>query len=64
VNPAFVVLGWGDAPPRIRVNGKWLRWSEDARYGIVSSPEADELVVWLRVSARTRTTVQIEPGPN
>ena len=64
LNPAFVVEGWGNAPPRIRVNGKWLHWGEDARYGIVSSLDADNLVVWLRLSARTRTSVEIEPAPN
>lgn len=62
LNPAFVVKGWGGATPMLKINGKQTRWGSDARWGIVSSLDADELVVWLRLSATSTTTVEIEPA--
>jgi hypothetical protein len=60
-NPAFVVNGWGDATPRLKVNGKLVPWGQDYRYGKVNSLDADKLVVWLRMKATSVTTVEIDP---
>jgi hypothetical protein len=61
VNPAFVVNGWGDATPRLKVNGKLVPWGEDYRYGRVNSLDADKIVVWLRMKATSVTSVEIDP---
>jgi hypothetical protein len=61
LNPAFVVKGWGDATPRLKVNGKLVKWGQDYRYGRVNSLDADKLVVWLRMKATSVTTVEIDP---
>ena len=61
VNPAFVVNGWGDATPRLKVNGKLVPWGQDYRYGRVNSLDADKLVVWLRMKATSTVTVEIDP---
>jgi hypothetical protein len=61
VNPAFVVNGWGDATPRLKVNGKVVPWGQDYRYGRVNSLAADKLVVWLRLKATSATTLEIDP---
>jgi hypothetical protein len=61
VNPAFVVNGWGDAQPRLKVNGKLVSWGHDYRYGRVNSLGADKLVVWLRMKATSATTMEIDP---
>lgn len=64
VNPAFVVEGWGDGLPRLKLNGKAQPWGPNFRYGIVSSLGADRLVIWLRLRAVTMTTVEVEPDQN
>ena len=62
VNPAFVINGWGDAFPRLKVNGKMVPWGPNARYGLVNSMDEDRLVVWLRLKGMTSTTVEVAPG--
>jgi len=59
LNPAFVVEGWGDALPRITVNGKAMQWGKDARYGIVSTLQRSNLVVWLRMQSESATTIEL-----
>jgi hypothetical protein len=61
VNPAFVVNGWGDATPKLKVNGKLVPWGENYRYGRVNSLNADKIVVWLRMKATSVTLVEIDP---
>ncbi len=61
VNPAFVVNGWGNSIPQLKVNGRPVVWGPNARYGIVSSLDADKLVIWLRLRATTTTAVEIAP---
>jgi hypothetical protein len=61
VNPAFVINGWGDARPRLKIDGRPQAWGPDARYGIVSSLGADNLVIWLRLKAQATTTIEVQP---
>ena len=63
-NPAFVVEGWGDAIPVLKVDGKALHWGENARYGLVSALGAEKLVVWIEFKSRSATTVELETGRN
>lgn len=60
VNPAFVLNGWGDSLPRLKVNGKPQPWNADTRYGMVSSINKATLVLWLRMTATAPTTIEIE----
>jgi len=62
VNPAFVIRGWGDAVPRLRINGKQTAWGKYARYGVVNSIGLDKLVIWIREDSTTPVTIQIKPG--
>lgn len=62
LNPAFVVRGWGDVMPILKVNGKRSTWGNDARYGIVNSIGPGKLVVWLRMDATSTTSIEITPG--
>ncbi|HEY2469537.1 MAG TPA: LamG domain-containing protein [Terracidiphilus sp.] len=60
VNPAFVLNGWADRIPRLKLNGKPQPWGADARYGIVSTLNGGKLVVWLQFTAQSITTLEIE----
>jgi len=59
LNPAFVVEGWGEAPPRLVVNGKAVAWGKDARYGLVNTLQRSNLVVWLRMESETGTVIEL-----
>jgi len=61
-NPAFVVEGWGDAVPELKIDGKPAAWGIDFRYGKVNELDRSQLVVWLRLMATTKTTIEIAPS--
>ena len=61
VNPAFVVENWGEAVPRLTVNGKPAAWGSDARYGLVGTLDRSTLVVWLRLTAERETAIELAP---
>ena len=50
-NPAFVIRNWGDAEPKVRINGKLVARGPDFRYGFVPTVEGSDLVVWLRMES-------------
>jgi hypothetical protein len=60
VNPAFVVNGWGNGIPRLKIDGKLEPWGANARYGIVDCLDGGRLVVWLLLSANSTTTLEID----
>lgn len=65
VDPAIVVEGWGEAAPRLTLDGRPVAWGKDARYGLVHTLERSTLVVWLRLQAESETTILVAPtnGP-
>jgi hypothetical protein len=48
VNPAFVVMNWGDANPVLKVDGRPVAWGKEFRYGLVRNLEGTNLVVWMQ----------------
>lgn len=48
VNPAFVVVRWGDANPVLKVDGKSVAWGNEFRYGLERNLEGTNLVVWIQ----------------
>ena len=61
LDPAVVVEDWGEARPRLRVNGSPVAWNHDARYGLVRTLERSTLVVWLRLQAESETRIVLSP---
>ncbi len=57
VDPALVIENWGEAAPKLTVNGKPLAWGKDARYGLVGTLDRSTLVVWLRLQAESETSI-------
>jgi hypothetical protein len=47
VNPAIVVKNWGDATPRLQVDGQAAAWGKEFRFGLVRTLEGTDLVVWI-----------------
>jgi hypothetical protein len=53
VNPAFVMLNWGEGIPSIRLDGRVLEVGREAQVGFRRTPEGTDLVVWLKRCAST-----------
>ncbi len=50
VNPAFVIKGWGQLPPVVRVDGAQLA-EGDVEAGFIDTLTGTDLVLWLRKTA-------------
>jgi hypothetical protein len=59
VNPAFVVKNWGDAVPKLSVDGKPVARGANFRYGFVPHLEGSDLVVWLAMESTKPTRVEL-----
>ena len=58
LNPAFVVQNWGDAEPKLSIDGKPVPRGANFRYGFVPHLEGSDLVVWLAMESSRPTTVE------
>jgi len=59
VNPAFVVKNWGDAEPKLSIDGKPVARGANFRYGFVRHLEGSDLVVWLAIETTKLTNLEI-----
>jgi hypothetical protein len=57
-NPAFVIRNWGDAEPKVRIDGKLVARGPDFRYGFVPTVEGSDLVVWLKMESPRPTRLE------
>jgi Concanavalin A-like lectin/glucanases superfamily len=51
MNPAFVIKNWGDAEPKLILDGKPVPRGAKFRYGFVAHLEGSDLVVWLAMES-------------
>jgi hypothetical protein len=51
MNPAFVLRNWGDAKPRLTIDGKSIARGPNFRYGFVPHLEGTDLIVWLAMES-------------
>lgn len=51
VNPAFVIMGWGDSDVALSVDEKSISRGEACRVGYRETPTGKDLIVWLKFSA-------------
>jgi murein endopeptidase len=58
MNPAFVIRNWGDAEPKLTIDGKPVPRGAKFRYGFVSHLEGNDLIVWLAMESSTPTKVE------
>ena len=61
LNPAFVIKNWGDAVPRVAVNGTSVPRSKACRLGIQRNLEGSDLVVWLKQESTKPITINLAP---
>jgi hypothetical protein len=59
VNPAIVVQGWGDATPRLQIDGQATSWGKEFRFGLVRTLEGTDLVVWMEKNAARPVRVKL-----
>ncbi|MBM3312775.1 MAG: hypothetical protein FJY80_14855 [Candidatus Aminicenantes bacterium] len=62
VNPALVVRNWGEAEPRVAIDGRAAAEGRDVRVGRVSRLEGEDLVVWLRLESAASVKISISPA--
>jgi hypothetical protein len=55
INPAFEVMGWGGAPPAVRVDGHALAAPRDYRWAVAGT----NLLVWVKTNLDRAVTVSI-----
>jgi hypothetical protein len=58
VNPAFVIKNWGDAEPKLTIDGKPVVRGANYRYGFVPHMEGSDLVVWLAMESTKPSRVE------
>ena len=59
VNPAIVIKNWGDADPKLVVNGKAIPRGPTFRYGHINKLEGTDLVIWANLESTKPTTFEI-----
>jgi hypothetical protein len=59
LNPAIIVRNWGKQHAKIRINGQNIAEGKNFRQGIVSNPDSDDLIIWLRLDSEKPTEVSI-----
>ena len=59
INPAFIVRNWNQGKSRVTLNGKELQ-KEQVRQGVRSTPNQDDLIVWLKLESREEVQVRVE----
>jgi Concanavalin A-like lectin/glucanases superfamily len=58
MNPAFVIKNWGDAEPKLTIDGKPVLRGAKFRYGFVPHLEGNDLIVWLAMESTQPTKVE------
>lgn len=62
VNPALVVRNWGEAEPRITIDGRPAPAGKDVRVGRVPRLEGEDLVIWLRLESSSPVRIAVRPA--
>jgi hypothetical protein len=58
VNPAFVIKGWGQLPPIVRIDGTSPE-EGDVETGFIETLNGTDLVLWLRKTATSPVQVSL-----
>ena len=62
VNPAFVIKNWGQAQPRLNINGKPVKPDKNFRIGHRHTLESSDLIVWLKIESTDKLKVSLVGG--
>jgi hypothetical protein len=59
LNPAIIVKNWGNRKAKLTINGQNIPESKNFRQGIVSRPDGDDLIIWLRMESEKNVDAEI-----
>ena len=59
LNPAIIVRNWGKKGAELTINGRNIPDGKNFRQGIVSRPDGDDLIIWLRLESEKRMDIKI-----
>jgi len=62
VNPAFVLEGWGDAKPKVTIDGRKLEAGKDYRFGTERGEGRTDMIVWIRMKSLEDVEFVIAPA--
>lgn len=62
MHPAFVIKNWGEAEPKLLVDGKPVARGSVFRYGFVPTLDGSDLVVWLHIQSEKLTRLEFRAG--
>jgi hypothetical protein len=61
LNPAFVIKGWGDANPKLTLQGTEIPRGKDLRYGHRRTLEGTDLILWIKTESHVPLTLILSP---
>jgi hypothetical protein len=61
LNPAFMVRNWGKQKAQLTIDGRKIPAGKNYRQGIVSRPDGEDLVIWLRLENDKPMSFKLEP---
>ena len=61
LNPALIVRNWGKHAADLTLNGQQISDGKDFKQGIVSRPEGDDLILWLRLECAKPMEISLRP---
>ena len=59
LNPAIIVRNWGKQAAELRIDGRSIPEGKNFRQGIVSRPDGDDLIIWLRMESKKQMDIKI-----
>ena len=62
VNPSFVIKNWGQAQPRLTINGKSVKRGKNFRIGHRHTLESSDLIVWLKIESKDKLNFSLVSG--
>jgi len=61
INPAFVIENWGNADPKVEIDGKELKRNEFFRFGHEVKMQGSDLIIWLKIEEIKPVNITIKP---
>ena len=62
INPAFVIMSWGEAGAKLKINGKQIEHGKNFRFGHYRRLQGTDLIVWLKIETTTPIRTTLSPA--
>ena len=57
INPAFVIIGWGEKIPKVIINGKTLKEGTDYYVGLRRKIKGTDLIVFIKFNQKRKAII-------